>query len=126
MYAAHDLPFFDLFEEDPSGAHGDFECVKSVNEIDHEKDDAETKEARLQVDESFKNSVILLDRDCPRRAFRHVSDLISESNAWHAMHSKDKVPLHRGTRERKWSEENDSIDNVEEGGISSSAVRGSE
>lgn len=72
-YAAHGFPYFDIFDEKPSGIKGDFHGVKSVNEKDMEgKATWEKVNAVAEVVGSTKNPVVLLGEDGKRAEFRPV------------------------------------------------------
>ncbi|KAF7186024.1 Ubiquitin-like protein-NEDD8-like protein RUB3 [Pseudocercospora fuligena] len=75
-YAEAGQPYFEIYEEKPSGVGGSFEEVKSVNELDHTgARTSEKVKAIAEVDEMTKNCVVLLDESGQKIGFRTVYDL---------------------------------------------------
>lgn len=78
-YEEAGLPYFDIWDEKPSGIKGDFEGVKSVNQIDKEgEQNGATKAAIQEVENSTSHPIVDLDRRGKRLQFRHVKDLEEE------------------------------------------------
>lgn len=72
-YAQNGFPYFDIFDEKPSGIKGDFRGVKSVNEKDMEdKATWEKADAVAEVVKSTENPVVMLDEEGKRAGFRPV------------------------------------------------------
>lgn len=75
-YAGHGFPYFDIYNEKPSGVRGDFRGIRSVNDIDKLKPASHAQQmAAAEVSGSTSNPVILLDREKVNRPFRHISEL---------------------------------------------------
>lgn len=78
-YEKAGLPYFDIWNEKPSGIKGDFEGVKSVNQLNKESEqNGATKAAIQEVENSTSHPVVKLDRHGKRLGFRHVKDLEEE------------------------------------------------
>lgn len=78
-YKKAGLPYFDIYNEKLSGIKGDFETIKSVNQLDKEKlQTDEIKEAIQEVEKSEKYPVVELDPHGERVPFRHVQQLEQE------------------------------------------------
>lgn len=78
VYAQCGLPYFDIYNEELSGIEGNFEGVKSVNEMDWEgKLTREKAEAVAEVAESTNNQVVLLDDKGNRVGFRPLSAMVN-------------------------------------------------
>lgn len=96
-YAKEGLPYFDIFDEKPSGIKGDFKLVKSVNTIDKSRPETRELDRSInEVDSTFSNPVVRLGADGTRmtffddlrkggkglnRGFRSVLDLEGEVKA---------------------------------------------
>lgn len=75
-YATNGCPYFAFYDEKPSGVSGDFEGVKSVNELDKGGEQTqEKKDAVVEVETSADNTVVLLDHKGKRVGFRPVRDI---------------------------------------------------
>jgi hypothetical protein len=75
-YAKHSYPYYEMFEEKPSGVQGEFAGVKSVNEMDIEgKPSMEKANAVAEVIKSTRHPVVLLDEKGQRVGFRMRCDL---------------------------------------------------
>jgi hypothetical protein len=75
-YAKHGYPYFEIFDEKPSGIKGDLFGVKSVNEMDFEGEPSmEKTKAVAEVIKSTSNPVMLLDENGQQIGFRSLSDL---------------------------------------------------
>ncbi|KAI1456079.1 hypothetical protein F4805DRAFT_468314 [Annulohypoxylon moriforme] len=93
IYAEAGLPFFDMYEED-SGIAGDFEVVKSINQIEQDRGIAQGGEASVrprvvELDDggitipnrhalSIHDPDNLMDPSGPLREFRTISDLMRD------------------------------------------------
>ncbi|KAB2578679.1 Ubiquitin-60S ribosomal protein L40 [Lasiodiplodia theobromae] len=72
-------PYFDIWNEKPSGIKGGFEGVRSVNQIDKESEqNGATRAAIQEVENSTSHPIVKLDRCGKRQRFRHVKDLEEE------------------------------------------------
>lgn len=81
-YAAYGFPYYKIYDEVPSGVHGDFKGLKSVNETDRTKNTQDALRAIQEVSKSTVNPTIGYTWDDLRRAsgqqkrpFNHISDL---------------------------------------------------
>ena len=71
-YADYGFPYFDIYDEKPSGVSGDFADVKSVSKMDLEA--GEIKEV-AEVSMSMDNRVVLLDDEGKQVDFRTVRQM---------------------------------------------------
>lgn len=79
-YASHGLPWYEIYDDQPSGIYGNFSDVKSVNQLDKVGPFTKDKmRAAVQVDESIPGPVVLLDIYGNRRGFRSLSELEKET-----------------------------------------------
>ena len=75
-YAECGFPYFAIFDEKPSGIKGDFDGLKSVNEMDIDgAPSMEKANAVAEVVKSTNNPVVLLDEKGHQIGFRTVSDM---------------------------------------------------
>ncbi|KAF2839303.1 hypothetical protein M501DRAFT_1011167 [Patellaria atrata CBS 101060] len=87
-YAENDLPYFQLYDEKPSGLKGSFDGLKSVNQID--KKNPETKaESIAEVSKSHNHLVITLGARNPARPFRTVTEEKSTAAQQSTSHASD-------------------------------------
>ena len=77
-YARCCLPCFQVFDEQLSGIHGEFDSVKSVSQINHEKKDSGAVAATTGVDDATSNPLVMLDSRHMLRRFLHTSELEDE------------------------------------------------
>lgn len=78
-YAQHGFPYFDIFDEKPSGIKGDFWGVKSVNEKDMEgKATWEKVGAVAEVVKNTRNPIVVLNKEGKRAGFRPVKVMKKE------------------------------------------------
>lgn len=78
-YAEAGHPYFAIYDEKPSGIKGDFEGVKSVNELDWSgKPTAEKANAVAEVVESTANPVVVLDSTGNQVGFRPLKKMEAE------------------------------------------------
>jgi ubiquitin len=78
-YAKYGFPYFDIYDEKPSGVKGDFSGVKSVAERDLEGvPTLEKAQAVAEVSDDTTNPVVLLDKTGQRVGFRHVKVMEKE------------------------------------------------
>ena len=79
-YLDHGLPYYDIYDEDPSGVVGHFDGVRSVNELDKATEQTSMKAKAIdEVDRSLHTPVVTLDktgRKWPR--FRPIAELEKE------------------------------------------------
>lgn len=78
-YADVDLPYFKIYDEQPSGISGDFADVKSVAQIDNSKTTDAAKLAAEEVNQATNNPIILLDKN-GRRLLQESSIAVQLSN----------------------------------------------
>ena len=82
-YAAYGLPFFKIYNE-ISTIKGEFQGVKSINEIEHAKahdskgDPKKGQDGTTYLEPPYKNPIILLNPDGIQKKFRPVSELEKE------------------------------------------------
>jgi hypothetical protein len=70
------LPYYKIENEKPSGIKGDFEGVKSVNELDMSGEQtAEKAQAVAEVIQDTNNPVVLLDAEGKPIGFRPVKKM---------------------------------------------------
>jgi hypothetical protein len=73
-YAEHGYPYFEIYDEKPFGIKGEFEDVRSVNDLDKGgKPMKEKNEAVTEVTNRTDNAVVLLDHKGNRVGFRTVT-----------------------------------------------------
>lgn len=78
-YASYEFPYYDIYDEKPSGIKGDFSGVKSITEKDLEGTPTlEKAKAIAEVIEDTQNPVVLLDQKGARTGFRPVKDMEKE------------------------------------------------
>lgn len=75
-YAQHGFPYYQIYDEKLSGIKGNFEAVKSVNELDTTvKPSTERNKVVAEVSKTTYNPVVLLDSKGNRIGFRTVSEM---------------------------------------------------
>jgi hypothetical protein len=75
-YAEHGYPYFEIYDEKPFGIKGEFEDVRSVNDLDKRGKPTKRKnEAVTEVRNRTDNAVVLLDHKGNRVGFRTVTDI---------------------------------------------------
>lgn len=78
-YAENGYPYYDIFDEKPSGIKGDFSGVQSVAEKDLQGvPTLEKAKAVAEVIEDTNNPVVLLDKTGGRTGFRPVKVMEEE------------------------------------------------
>lgn len=79
-YASYGYPyFFDTYNEKPSGIKGDFQAVKSVNELDASgAQTIEKAKAVAEVIQGTNNPVVLLDAEGKNVGFRPLKKMEDE------------------------------------------------
>lgn len=78
-YAAHGYPYYDIYDEKPSGIKGDFSGVQSVAEKDLQGiPTLEKAKAVAEVIEDTNNPVVLLDKAGGHTGFRPVKVMEDE------------------------------------------------
>lgn len=78
-YADKGLPFFAYYNELPTGIRGNFQEIRSVNELDRSgKQDKEKIRSAQEVNDVLDHPTVLLDLHGRRRGFRSVGDLKDE------------------------------------------------
>lgn len=92
MYKANHVPYFTIYNEQPTGIRGNFSGVKSVNTIDKTKTTPAAKRAVAEVDKSFTPPTVeltfdgILNRNLTTiLPFRHISDIeksVQAFNTW--------------------------------------------
>ena len=79
QYAAHGFPYYDIYDEKPSGIRGDFANVKSVNQKDLEEERTVAKaRAIAEVMTGVKNPIVLLDHTDHNVGFRTRVEMENE------------------------------------------------
>ncbi|KAF1988656.1 hypothetical protein K402DRAFT_452856 [Aulographum hederae CBS 113979] len=75
-YVENGLPYFEIYDEKPSGIKGNFTGVESVNELDKSYPWTLVKQAAIrEVDRSHKNLIIRLNTDGTRQSFQPVQEM---------------------------------------------------
>lgn len=78
-YAQYGLPYYDICDEEPSGIAGNFDGIKSVNELDLTGEPSiEKVQAVADVIDNTNNPVVLLDHAGHNIGFRSVKDMEKE------------------------------------------------
>lgn len=78
-YATHAYPYYDIYDEEPSGIKGDFSGVQSVAEKDLQGNPTlEKAKAVAEVIENTDNPVVLLDKTGGHTSFRPVKVMEDE------------------------------------------------